>query len=192
MTHTHSYNRRIQSGLATHYRRPFINHAQLTSQLLQSHAHTRPIDPPRELLMKQANHSFPSYIDFHGIRWSILSKRPTQLRNHSINTHRHTLSYTHTDTHTQTHHLHQYDRRASARTGPRPSPTPSECCHLTHWPRARRSAPPPPAHTIITHIFVHSYIHMISKHNSCIWHTQALYIYKHILAVTKDDTYTFI
>ena len=39
----------IQTCLVTHNRPPFINHAQLTSQLLQSHAHTRPIDPPREL-----------------------------------------------------------------------------------------------------------------------------------------------
>ena len=128
MIHTHKYDIRIQSGLATHNRRPFINQALLTSQLLQSHApHTshRPSEGAT-CLMKQANHSFPSYIDFNGVHWSILSKRPTQLRNHSINTH------THTDTHTQRHYLPQHDRRASAGTGPRPSPTPSECCHLTH------------------------------------------------------------
>ena len=72
------------------------------SPITRTHTSHRPSEGAT-LLRKQANHSFLSYINFHGVHWSILSNTPTQLRNHSINTHRHTLTYTHTDTQTQIH-----------------------------------------------------------------------------------------
>ena len=102
----------------------------------------------------------------------------------------HTNKYIYRYSHRQTHHLPQYDPWASAGTGPRPSPTPSEYSHLTHWPRARRSAPPPHTPTVITHIFVHSYMHMISIHNSFIWHMWALYIHKYKLEQLQKMIHT--
>ena len=180
MIQTLEHNIRIQSCLVT----ITVHHSSTitASPITRTHTSHRPSEGATRL-MKQANNSFPSYIDFHGVHWSILSKRPTQLRNHSINTHRHTLTYTHTDTHIQRHITYP------SMTGEHlQAPARDQAPHLQSvvtWPtdhapvaqhRHRR-------HPLSSHIylFIHLYIHMISIHNSCMWHMQALYIYKYIL-----------
>ena len=142
-----------------HNRPPFINHAQLTSQLHQSHKHTRPIDPPREL---HAEGNRPI------IYWHHISI--------SMHTLVHTIEMTNTasqpfNQHSQTHiYIHTY--RYSYADIPLTWVWPESVCR--HWPETQShtfrvlSADPlttrpsliaTTAYTYCHHTYICSFIH---------------------------------